>query len=121
MTKTVALVLVLALFPMRLAGADTGAQQAERAVVMMEQVATVIDTHKDNCDAMGDALSAWMDKNAAELQRLKEAGAKLTAKQKQEFSDKYKDRMQAVGKKMMPALQKCGQNTKVTDAMKKAR
>jgi len=120
MLKTAALVLAL-LVPARLVAADTSSQQAERAVVMMEQVATVIDTHKDNCDAMGDALAAWMDKNAAELQHLKEAGKALTAKQKQEFSDKYKDRMEAVGKKMMPALQKCGQNTKVTDAMKKAK
>ncbi|MEP6865917.1 MAG: hypothetical protein ABJE66_35180 [Deltaproteobacteria bacterium] len=121
MIKTAALVFVLAMLPMRLAGADTSAQQAERAVVMMEQVGTLIDTHKDNCDAMGDALGTWMDKNAAELKRLKDAGATLTAKQKQEFSDKYKARMQAVGNKMMPGLQKCGQNAKVADAMKKAK
>ena len=95
------------------------ASDGEHAVVLMEQVATIIDTNKDNCDAMGDKLTAFFDKNAAELKRLKESGKSVSAEQKKQFSEKYKDRMKAVSDKMMTGLKNCSNNTKVSDAMKK--
>lgn len=112
-----ALVLVLAL-PAR-SYADANADQAEKAVMMMEQVATLIDTSTANCDVMGDKLDAWVSANAAQLKQLNEAGKKLSAEQKKAFSEKYQDRMKALGTKMLAGLQKCANNAKVTGAMKK--
>jgi hypothetical protein len=99
--------------------ADATSDQAEKAVVLMEQVANVIDANKANCDVMGDKLAAWGDANAAQLKQMKESGKTLTAEQKKAFSAKYDARMKAVGEKMMPGLQKCSANTKVTSTMKK--
>ncbi|CAN5659992.1 hypothetical protein BH11MYX1_BH11MYX1_09080 [soil metagenome] len=114
-----ALVLIFALALPARSYADANADQAEKAVVMMEQVASLIDANKDNCDGMGDKLGAWTDANAAQLKQLNEAGKKLTAEQKQAFSSKYQDRLKALGSKMSSGLQKCSGNAKVTAAMKK--
>ncbi|MEO8842826.1 MAG: hypothetical protein ABI591_13875 [Kofleriaceae bacterium] len=120
MIKHVLVVLVvLALIPARRVHADATAD-GERAVVMMEQIATIIDANKDNCDAMGDKLGTYLDKNAAELDKLKAAGRTQTAAQKKAFSEKYGTRLKAVADKMMPGLEKCRTNAKVTAAMKKA-
>jgi hypothetical protein len=118
MKHALALIIALALIPARV-HADTNAAISERAVVLMEQIATVIDTNKDNCDAMGDKLTTYMDKNGAEVKKLKDAGKTLTDAEKKAFMDKYADRMKAIANKMMPPLQKCGNNAKVTAAMKK--
>jgi hypothetical protein len=120
MKHTLVVVIVLALIPARRVHADTNADNAEKAVVMMEQLATIVDTNKDNCDAMGDKLGTYMDKNGDQLKKLKAADKSVTAEQKKAFEEKYKDRMKAVGDKMMPGLQKCSGNAKVTAVMKKA-
>jgi hypothetical protein len=118
-----ALVLLLALaLPLALPArsyADTNADSAEKAVMMMEQVATLIDTTKDNCDVMGAKLDAWVSANTAQLKQLNEAGKKLSADQKKAFSEKYQDRMKALGTKMMAGLKQCSGNARVTGAMKK--
>jgi uncharacterized protein (UPF0261 family) len=118
MKHALVLVVALALIPARVR-ADVNADYGERAVVMMEQIATIIDTSKDNCDAMGDKLGTYMDKNGAELKKLKDAGKTLTDAQKKTFMDKYAARMKAISDKMVPGLQKCSTNAKVTAAMKK--
>ena len=120
MKHALVLVVALALIPARRVHADVNADNSERAVVMMEQIAALIDTNKDNCDAMGDKLGTYMDKNGPELDKLKAAGKTLTAAQKKAFMDKYAPRMKAIADKMMPGLQKCSANAKVTAAMKKA-
>lgn len=120
MRKLLVVLAVLVLSPARSVHADVNTDHAERAVVMLEEIATIVDTNKDNCDAMGDKLTAYLDKNADKLNKLKAAGKKLTDKQKQDFSEKYKDRMKAVSAKMTPGMQKCAKNQKVADAMKKA-
>jgi hypothetical protein len=113
------LVVALALVPARRVHADSSAD-AERAVVMMEQIATIVDTNKDNCDLMGAKLGTYMDQNGDELKKLKIAGKNLTDEQKKTFSEKYKDRLKAMSAKMQPGLQKCAGNKKVSDAMKRA-
>ncbi|MEO7730451.1 MAG: hypothetical protein ABIY55_05725 [Kofleriaceae bacterium] len=114
------LFVVLTLVPARRVYADANADQAEQAVVMMEQIATIIDANKANCDAMGDKLGAYMDKNGEQLKQLKQSGKTLSAEQKKAFSTKYADRMKAVSAKMMPGMQKCSSNAKVAAVMKKA-
>jgi hypothetical protein len=120
MKHALVLVVLLALIPARSVHADTNADSAERAVVMMEQVAAIVDSNKDNCDAMGDKLGAYMDKNGEELKKLKASGKTLTDAQKKAFTDKYAVRMKAVSDKIMPGMQKCSGNAKVTAVMKKA-
>jgi predicted negative regulator of RcsB-dependent stress response len=119
MKQSLVVLLALALALPARSFADSGADQAEKAVVLMEQLANVVDANKANCDAMADKLGAWKDSNGAQLKQLKEAGKTLTAEQKKAFAAKYDDRMKAVGAKMMPGLQKCRSNAKVTATMKK--
>jgi hypothetical protein len=119
MKHVLVLVVALALIPARRVHADANSD-GERALAMMEQIATIIDTNKDNCDAMGDKLGTYMDKNGPEIEKLKAAGKTLTAAQKKAFMDKHADRFKALADKMMPGLQKCSANAKVTAAMKKA-
>jgi Tfp pilus assembly protein PilV len=120
MRQAFVVVVALALLPARRVHADASADQAEQAVVLMEQLATIIDANKDNCDAMADKLTVFMDKNGEQLRKLKAAGKTVTEQQKKAFSEKYKDRMQAVSAKIMPGMQKCANNPKVSAVMKKA-
>ena len=80
----------------------------------------LVDANKDNCDVMGDKLTAYMDKNGEQLKQLKAAGKNLTDAQKKAFTEKYQERMKVVGSKMMPGMQKCSGNAKVVAVMKKA-
>jgi hypothetical protein len=120
MKHALVVVVVLAAILARPVHADTTAAQAEQAVAMMEQIAAIIDTNKNNCDAMGDKLGAYMDKHGAELEQLKAAGKTRSDEQKKAFSDKYGDRMKAVAEKMRPGMQNCRSNAKVSAVMKKA-
>src|SRR4051794_4938789 len=113
MKQVIVLALVLAFVPARQSRADANADHAERAVVMMEEIATIVDANKANCDAMGDKLNGYLEKNGAELKQLNAAGKNLTAEQKKAFSDKYADRMKAVFAKMTPGMKSCQANTKV--------
>ncbi len=120
MKKALLFAILFGLVAVRHSSADVTADQAEKAVVMMEEIATIIDTNKDKCDAMGDQLSAYMDKNGEQLKKLKDAGKALSEDQKKAFSEKYKTRMEAVFAKMGPGLQKCSKNAKVLAAMDRA-
>ena len=113
-------VVILALVPARRVHADANADNAEQSVVMLEQIATIVDTNKDNCDVMGDKLGAYMDKNGEKMKKLKASGKTVSAEQKKAFQEKYKDRMKAMSEKMMPGMQKCSGNAKVSAVMKKA-
>ena len=119
MKQALVVALLVILIPARHVHADTSADQAERAVALTEQIATIVDANKDNCDAMGDKLGAFLDKNGKELEKLKAAGKTVTAAQKKAFEEKYADRMKAAGAKIMPGLQKCSSNAKVSSVMKK--
>ncbi len=106
------LVLLVALALPARSYADTN---ADKAIVMMEQVASLIDANKGNCDAMGDKLSAWSDANSAHLRQLMEATKTLPADQKKAFEAKSKP----LATKMMAGLQTCSSNAKVTAVVKK--
>ena len=114
-----AVALVLAFVPARQSRADANSDHAERAVVMMEQIATIVDANKASCDTMADKLNGYFDKNGAELKELNAAGKNLTAEQKKAFSEKYADRMKAVMGKMAPGMKACKDNAKVKAAMSK--
>lgn len=86
---------------------------------MMEQVSTIVDTNKNNCDAMGDKLATYMDQNAEKIKRIKAAGKTTSEQQRKAYLEKYKDRMNAMSEKMK-GLQKCAGNAKVSAAMKLA-
>jgi hypothetical protein len=109
--KHALVLLVLLALPARIY-ADTN---SDKAIVMMEQVASLIDANKGNCDVMGDKLSAWSDANSAHLGQLIEATKTLSPDQKKAFSAKVK----AISTKMMAGLQACSSNAKVTAVVKK--
>jgi hypothetical protein len=119
MKHALVLVVALALVPARRAHADANSD-GEQALVMMEEISTIVDTNKDNCDTMGDKLGAYMDKNAEKMKKLKAAGKTTSEEQRKAFLEKYKDRMKAMSEKMRAGLQKCAGNAKVSAAMKLA-
>jgi len=113
------LVVALALIPGRRVHADANSD-GEQALVMMEEISSIVDTNKDNCDVMGDKLNTYMNKNAEKMKQLKAAGKTVSEEQKKAFLEKNKDRMKAMSEKMRVGLQKCANNAKVSAAMKKA-
>jgi hypothetical protein len=104
MKKAIGLALALSLFllPTR-ARAETPDELGEKLVKAMEDVATIIDKDKDNCEAMAGELSAFADQNAALLAKGKEMERTSTPEQKKAAREKYQKRAQALGEKMGPA------------------
>ena len=112
-TLGLAVLALLTLTP-RLARADEG----EDHVKLMEQVGDLIDHDRGDCDKMGTDLGAFFAKHHAEMQAHKEAGAKMTPEQREEFHKKYGDRMQAAEMKLRGGMMACHQNPKVMAAMR---
>ena len=111
-----ALALLTATFAMNGCSSDP----YESAVKVLEEMATIADSNKEDCDKMGDELSKFLDANKDKL----EAASKLGKEEKdkeaaKKAEEKYKDRMTAAMAKMMPAQMKCAENAKVQAAMKK--
>ena len=91
----------------------------EAAISMMEDMANLVDKHKDDCDKMGGELSSFMDKHADTIKSIKEFSEKQTAEQKKASEEKYKERAAKAGEKMMGGVMKCMTNEKVKEAMGK--
>ncbi|MCA9527574.1 MAG: hypothetical protein KC549_14900 [Myxococcales bacterium] len=111
--------ILIALSFVGLAFATTGCSKdpAEQAVGLMEEMATIADSNKEDCDKMGDALKGFMDKNGETLKKLKESDKGKSEEEKKAMMEKYKDRLGAAMGKMMPAMTKCATNEKVKGAM----
>ena len=104
----------------RLAVADAGTDKiAERAVLLIESMANIVDANKTNCDKMGVSLDKFADATAAERAELKSYKDKLTEEQKRAYVKKYGARLQAAAGKIMGGMQTCGTNAKVKAAMTK--
>ena len=111
-TVTVLLALVV------LGTAACGGDPAEQGVQLMEKMADIFEKNQADCDKLGNELSAFIKDHDADFKKLKEYGDKQTPEQKKAFDEKYKTRVQAAVTKMMGGAIKCGNNPKVTEAMK---
>lgn len=91
----------------------------EAAISLLEDMANLVDKHKDDCDKMGGELSSFMDKHADTIKSMKEFADKQTPEQKKASEEKYKERTAKAGEKMMGGVMKCMTNEKVKAAMGK--
>jgi hypothetical protein len=89
----------------------------EQMMTIIEQLASIIDGDKANCDKMGDDVSKFATDNKDKMAKLKEEGGKLSDEQKKAMRDKYNDRMMAAMKKMGPGMSACHDNAKLKAAM----
>ena len=114
-----ALALALLALPSVARSEDTPDQTGEKIISALEEMATIVDNDKANCDKMADEISAFADKNAALFAKGKEVEAKATPEQKKAWKEKYAKRAEALGQKMMPGMKACGTNEKVKAAFGK--
>ncbi|MCB9535641.1 MAG: hypothetical protein H6704_05185 [Myxococcales bacterium] len=89
----------------------------EKAVKMMEEMATISEKHQDDCDKMGEELGKLIDSNADLIKSLKDK--KGSEEEEKALKEKYGARLEAASKKMMGGVMKCATNEKVGAAMKK--
>jgi len=116
-----AFALSLALPSGRAHAAMTAEQAGDKAIVLLEAMADIIDKDQDNCDKMAVDLNKYQDDNAALIKELGEAKAKRTPADKKAWQDKYKARLEAAQGKMMAGGQKCEKNEKVKAAFQRMR
>jgi len=91
----------------------------EEAVGLMEEMANLADSNKEDCDKMGDALAGFMDKNGETIKKMKDMDKGKSEDEKKAMMEKYKARIEASTAKLMPAMMKCATNEKVKGAMSK--
>jgi hypothetical protein len=94
-----------------------GSSDEEALISMIEGFVDVIAANQDNCPKLAVALKGFIDTNGAKLLALKAKSEAMTPAQKAEFQKKNKPRAMAVVAKLMPALQKCGNDKDVQKAM----
>ncbi|OIP35206.1 MAG: hypothetical protein AUK47_17010 [Deltaproteobacteria bacterium CG2_30_63_29] len=108
-----ALLAVFALFSLSACKSD-----AEKFIGYMEEMAEIIDSNKDDCDKMGDALAGFADDNAEDMKALQKKLKDLPEDEQKAMREKYEDRMEKAQEKM-DGLGKCATNEKIGKAMEK--
>jgi len=112
--------LALAAAPLsRAYAADSTEAVMEKVAKVMENMASVVDDNKANCDVMADKVGKFIDDNVAIINEGRAASAKATPEQKKIWDAKYKARVEAAGKKMQEGLVRCRTSARVKAAMEK--
>lgn len=93
------------------------ADDGEKVVKLDEQLASIVDADKANCDKMAADLNSFLAKNGDEMHRLRAEGAKRNPEQRSAFMKKYGARIQAATAKMNAGIGHCIQNPKVKAAL----
>ncbi len=88
----------------------------ESAIQFTEQLADLVDTHKDDCDTMGKELSAFIDNHRDMIEKSKQLEKHPEAAKR--FMEKNKDRLNAAMAKLAP-LSQCANNPNVQEALQK--
>lgn len=93
----------------------------ERAIRLMEALATLIDEDKHDCVRMGDRVNAFMDAeaNRQTIRDIEAFSARLTPKQLKASEAKYGSRARQAGEKMMGGVMKCMTNERVKAGLAK--
>ena len=115
-----AFALALIAFPAGHARADSNADFAAKLMAVMEQMATIVDANKNDCNAMGDKLDRFMTDNAAFFKDAKARAEKMSDQEKQQIEERYRARLQVVVAKLQGGITKCATNPKVVAAIQKA-
>lgn len=89
----------------------------DRVAQLDEQMANIVDSDKGNCDKMAADIKAFADKNGAEMQRLRQEGAKRNPDERTAFMKKYGARIHGAEAKMNAGIPSCIQNSKVKAAL----
>ena len=115
-----AFVLALLAAPLGQHRADSNADFAAKLMAVMEQMAAIVDTNKNDCNAMGDKLDKFMTDNAAFFKDARERAEKMSEQEKHELENRYHARLTAVVAKFRDGLSRCATNPKVVSAIQKA-
>jgi hypothetical protein len=97
--------------------ADSDVQMMEKAVQILERVATVVQMNQSDCDMMGDKLTKVVDENAAFLASAKSRADAMPSGERTALESRYRPRILAAIEKMRPGMAKCGTNPKVKGAL----
>jgi len=118
--KRLITLVVVAAFGFGLAGCKKSPEQlAEEFIKLFEQVADTVDKNKGDCKKMASEVSALLEKSKKLIEEAKAMKGKMKPEDNKKFEEKFKPRMQAAMKKMMPAMMKCATNKDFQQAMKK--
>lgn len=85
----------------------------EKGITLMEDLANIVESNKEDCDKMGEALKAKIDSNKGLLEDLNKLGKDSEKK----ISEEQKTRLMGASMKMMGGMMKCQANEKVKGAM----
>jgi primosomal protein N'' len=103
-------------FSLRTTYADTVEEMGEKAVKIMERIASDGEASKGDCDKFGTALASHMDADAVTMKKIKDADAKQTKEQREAnrklMEKKYGERMKAAMTKLQ-TLKACKDHAKV--------
>ena len=95
---------------------DKGSTSATAVLQLEEQIASIVDRDKADCDMMAADLNKFFDQNSARLKALKEEGSHMTEQQRKEWEKKYGQRSHAAMEKIQGGMQGCYKNAKVKAA-----
>lgn len=99
------------------ARADSNSEMVEKAVQILERIASVVDANQNDCNIMGDKLGKIVDENAAFLAQAKARADALPPGERNAIESRFRGRIMAAIGKMRPGMMKCGSNPKVQSAL----
>ena len=84
---------------------------------LSNELLSLMEKNKDDCDKLGSEMQGFMEKNKGEIAELSKWEKGLAGEEKKKYEEKEKKRNEEMGTKYAPVFQKCAQNEKFQKAM----
>ena len=104
--------LMLAFTLLSLAGCKS---DEEKIVSYYEDLASIVDSNKDDCDKMGEELHQWLDKNGPDLQKLVSEPVSRTEAESKKLQEKYGERLTKAMDTLLMGMARCSMDNENVD------
>lgn len=109
---------MMLLAPVALLGLSACKSEEERSVELVEDMASLFEKHKGDCDVLGTEFESFATVNALRFDGLKKLG-RLEGEPRKAFDAKYGVRLEKAMHKLMDGATACMANPKVESALKR--
>lgn len=113
--STAVVLMALGALPSGLSACKT---EQERSVELVEEMASLFDRHKADCDVLGTEFESFATANALRFEGLKKLG-RLEGEPRKAFDAKYGARLEKAMRKLMDGATACMDNPRVESALKR--
>ena len=104
------------ILPLLLCASSCAEPSTEKYVMVLEEMADLVDQYSHNCERMGVALTTFAEKHGATIQHYRDYERRIAASKRERLESQYKDRLHKAMVKLKPSHTECATNERVREA-----